>query len=131
MTIEFRNGWDTDTATPKLGKRELREKIMAVLNSYKGEDVEFKHLKNMGLGTNGLQKIFVTKGLHQEEGPTVKDNHVTVEYPSYPNSKRFHIYMMYVSKSTKKKKKAKKGWYAHMMTYKVLNTVVTTYLSYI
>ncbi len=52
MTIEFRDGWDKDnTATPKMSEADISAGIKAGLEKLNSQDVEFKSLKNLGLGT--------------------------------------------------------------------------------
>ncbi|CAG1021460.1 hypothetical protein DOJK_01006 [Patescibacteria group bacterium] len=125
MTVKFSLGWDNEVnnnAVPKMNEASIRQKVTDALTAYNGNDPEFKHLKSMGLGVSSLTYINVTKGLHQEQGNLIlADSHVTVEYPCYPNPKRFHIFMWYV------KKNKKLDWYPYKMTYIVngINAVVS------
>jgi len=69
MAIEFRDGWDKDNrATPKMSQADISAGVEAGLEKLNSEDVEFKSLKNLGLGTSSLAKIFVSKGPHQDQG---------------------------------------------------------------
>ena len=125
MTIKFSPGWDSDinnNAMPRMNEASIRQKVTDALTAYNGDDPEFKHLKNMGLSDSIFASVNVIKGLHQEQGNQIlADSHVTVEYPCYPNPKRFHIFMWYV------KKNKKLDWYPYKMTYIVggINAIVS------
>jgi hypothetical protein len=124
MTIEFRAGWDTDnTATPKMSEADIAAGIKAGLEKLNSQDVEFKSLKNLGLGASGLAKIYVSKGLHQEQGNQVlAENHVTLEIAEFPNPKRFHMFFWYVTVNKVK------GWHPNSVTYIKGNNTVTANL---
>lgn len=119
MTIAFRDGWDKDnTATPKMTQDAIVEGIRAGLDKLKSEDVEFKSLRSLGLGASALAKIYVSKGLHQEEGNLVlAENHVTLEIAQFPTPKRFHMFFWYVIVDKVR------GWHPNAVTY--VNTAGT------
>lgn len=113
MTIEFRDGWETDnTAAPKMSKDDIAAGVKAGLEKLNSDDVEFKSLKSLGLGASALAKIYVSKGLHQEQGNQVlAENHVTLEIAEFPTPKRFHMFFWYVTVNKVK------AWYPNSVTY--------------
>jgi hypothetical protein len=124
MSIQFRDDWETDnTATPKMSKNQVEDGVRAGLDSLNSLDVEFASLKSVGLSTSSLAKIYVSKGLHQEQGNQIlANNHVTLEAPDYPNPKRFHMFFWYVTVNKVQ------GWHPNSVTYIRDNRVVSANL---
>lgn len=111
MSIEYRAGWEvTHTANPRLTQVELTAKIQEALGLYQGADAEFLDAKGRGLGTNSLEKLFVSKGMHQLQGNDIlPEYHVTLEYSSWDaqagqlRPKRFHLYFLVAQQGKQKK----------------------------
>ncbi len=111
MGIYFRDGWEADNTCSRPPAQEtLRQHLQYALGKITDRAPQaFRDLKNIGESASALAKIYISKGLHQEEGGSavLPEHHITIETPDYPNPKRFHLYFLLF----------KNGWFPSKFTH--------------